>query len=406
MLGAIAQGTTSIEGLLEGEDCLNTARALQQLGVSISKGVQNERTVWTVSGVGHNGLREAQKPLDFGNSGTGMRLMAGLLAGQNVSAELTGDDSLSKRPMERIAEPLRQMGVNIATHSGKPPLTLTTPSSLRGVSYASPVASAQVKSAILLAGLGAEGTTEVCEPHQSRDHTERLLPAFGCPVQISDRCVKLEGGAQLKGIRLQVPGDISSAAFFIVAASIIPGSDLLMRNVGINPTRVGVIKILDAMGANIELSNERMEHGEPVCDIRVRAANLHGIDVPPEWVPSAIDEFPAIFIAATQAHGRFRLSGAAELRVKESDRIGAMATGLKTLGIHTRVQEDGLEITGGPLGGGSIDSFDDHRIAMAFVVAGAIASAEVRINDVANVNTSFPGFADSARAVGIRLESF
>ncbi len=324
MLGAIASGKTSVSGLLEGEDCLNTARALQTLGVSIERTTDsNNKAVWHIQGIGQGGFESVTQSLNLGNSGTGMRLMAGLLTGQKVSAELVGDSSLMQRPMARIATPLQQMGANITTRDGLPPLKLIASERLHGISYQSPVASAQVKSAILLAGLGADGLTEVCEPHRSRDHTERLLPAFGCPIEVDGLTVRVEGGASLRGINIDVPGDISSAAFFMVAASIIPGSDLLLRHVGINPTRIGVINILDAMGADIELQNERLEQGEPVSDIRIRASQLQGIDVPPEWVPSAIDEFPVLFIAAAHAHGRFKLTGARELRVKESDRIAA-----------------------------------------------------------------------------------
>lgn len=405
MLGAIARGVTRIEGLLEGEDCLNTARVLRKLGVHIDASDEAGKRVWTVHGVGRNGLRSCSESLDVGNSGTGMRLLAGLLVGQGVSATLVGDRSLMSRPMERIAAPLRMMGADVQTRDGKPPLVIGPRGTLEGIDYDSPVASAQVKSAVLLAGLGAATPTSVVEPERSRDHTERMLPAFGCPVEVTSNGARLEAVDELKAIDVVVPGDISSAAFLLVAASIIPGSDLTIEHVGMNPTRTGIVNILRAMGASIEELNRRDVHGEPVCDLRVLASPLTAIDVPPEWVPSAIDEFPVIFIAATAAAGTTRVTGVAELKVKESDRLGTMAAGLRYLGAKLRESEDGLEITGGQLSGGEIQSHDDHRIAMAFTVAGALTSEPLRINDVTNVATSFPGFAALMQQVGLRLEA-
>ncbi|NNF16182.1 MAG: 3-phosphoshikimate 1-carboxyvinyltransferase [Gammaproteobacteria bacterium] len=404
MLGALATGTTRISGLLEGEDCLHTASALRKLGVTITAEGPAEKRTWSVEGVGARGFRSSAQPLDLGNSGTGMRLLAGLLAGQGVRAQLIGDESLMRRPMDRIAEPLRLMGADVRTHDGCPPLEIEGNDSLQGIDYQAPVASAQIKSAILFAALGATGTTSVQEPTPSRDHTERMLPAFGCPVAVDGTRVTLTGPCGLQATDIEVPGDISSAAFFIVAASLKAGSDMMLLNIGVNPTRTGILRILEAMGADIQLLNQREVQGEPVCDMRVRAAELVGIDVPPEWVPSAIDEFPIIFVAAALATGVTRVTGAAELKVKESDRLGAMAKGLRALGAAVSESADGLEIEGGSLHGGKIDSFGDHRIAMSFVIAGACAGCEVLVNDVDNVATSFPGFDELARATGIDLE--
>lgn len=405
MLGAIAEGTTRIEGLLEGEDCLNTARVLRKLGVQIDVNEQNGQRVWTVQGVGHRGLCSTDEPLDVGNSGTGMRLLAGLLAGQGVCATLVGDRSLMGRPMERIAVPLRLMGADIQTSNGKPPLVIGKVEGLHGIDYDSPVASAQVKSAVLLAGLGASGRTSVTESQRSRDHTERMLPAFGCPVEVTESGAGLSAVDGLKAIDVVVPGDISSAAFLMVAASIIPGSELVIEHVGMNPTRTGIVNILRAMGASINEFNHRDVHGEPVCDLKVTAAQLQAIDVPPEWVPSAIDEFPVVFIAAAAAAGTTRVTGVAELKVKESDRLGTMAAGLRSLGAELVESEDGLEIVGGTLNGGHINSHDDHRIAMAFAVAGALTREPLQVHDVTNVGTSFPGFAELMQALGLHLEA-
>ncbi len=404
MLGAIATGVTRIEGLLEGEDCLNTAKVLRQLGVAIEQTEERGQRVWVVHGVGHGGLIPCDEPLDVGNSGTGMRLLAGLLVGQGVRATLVGDRSLMGRPMERIATPLRMMGANIETHDGKPPIVIHTTESLVGIDYHSPVASAQVKSAVLLAGLGASSATSVTEPERSRDHTERMLPAFGCPVVVREQGAQLTGIASLSGIDVVVPGDISSAAFLLVAASIIPGSDITIEHVGMNPTRTGIVKILQAMGASIKEKNPRIVHGEPVSDLHVVASQLNGIDVPPEWVPSAIDEFPVVFIAAAAARGTTRVTGVEELKVKESDRLGTMANGLSSLGAQLVEFEDGLEIEGGVLAGGTIHSHDDHRIAMAFAVAGALTGEPLVVQDVTNVATSFPGFSDLMRKLGLDLE--
>lgn len=400
MLGSIAEGVTEVEGFLEGEDSLATLQAFRDMGVVI-EGPQHGRV--TINGVGLHGLQAPPGPIYVGNSGTSMRLLAGLLAGQNFSTELTGDASLSKRPMGRVANPLREMGASIDTaDQGRPPLHIHGgQSQLKGMDYVMPMASAQVKSCLLLAGLYAAGSTSVTEPAPTRDHTERMLKGFGYPVKVEGARVTIEPGHKLTGCKIDVPADISSAAFFMVAASIAEGSDLTLEHVGINPTRVGVINILRAMGADITLGNEREVGGEPVADIRVRYAGLKGIEIPLDQVPLAIDEFPALFIAAACAEGRTVLRGAEELRVKESDRIQVMADGLQTLGIKADPTPDGVIIEGGEMGGGTIDSHMDHRIAMSFAIASLRATGQIRITDCIHVGTSFPGFIDLAKSVGI-----
>ena len=400
MFGALADGVTEVDGFLEGADCLATLAAFQALGVQVEPlGKGHVR----VHGVGMHGLRASATPLDLGNSGTAMRLMAGVLAGQSFDSVMIGDESLSRRPMRRIAEPLALMGARIeATPSGTPPLHVRGGQRLQGVDYVMPVASAQVKSALLLAGLYADGETCVTEPAPTRDHTERMLAGFGYRVERDGGRVCVRGGGRLTGGRVVVPADISSAAFFLVGASIAPGSDLLLEHVGINPTRTGVIDILRLMGADIEVLNEREMGGEPVADLRVRYARLRGIAIPEPLVPLAIDEFPALFIAAACAEGETRLSGAAELRVKESDRIQVMADGLTALGVAAEPQADGIVIQGGSgMSGGAVDSHGDHRIAMAFAMGGLRAAGEITVNDCANVETSFPGFVEAARTAGL-----
>ena len=403
MLGAIADGVTTIEGFLEGADAIATMNVFRALGVAI-EGPDSGRV--TVRGVGIEGLRAPDAPLDCGNSGTSMRLLTGLLAGARINARLVGDSSLSKRPMKRVSDPLAAMGARIDSVDGCPPLTIHAGEPLHGIDYDMPVASAQVKSAVLLAGLQARGHTRVVEPAPTRDHTERMLGAFGVVVEREGAAATILGGQRLQGCRIDIPADISSATFFLVAASIAEGSDLLLRHVGMNPTRIGVLKILRAMGADIVERDPREVGGEPVADLRVRSARLHGIEVPPAWVPLAIDEFPAIFVAAACAEGTTVVRGAEELRVKESDRIAAMADGLAALGFPVTVLPDGMRIEGrGDQGacfsGGEVDSLGDHRIAMAFAVAGLRASAPIRILDTSNVDTSFPGFDALARSVGM-----
>ncbi len=401
MLGSLAEGTTEVEGFLEGEDALATLQAFRDMGVVI-EGPQHGRVI--IHGVGLKGLKPAPGPIYLGNSGTSMRLLSGLLAAQTFDSVLTGDASLSRRPMGRVADPLRLMGAVIETaEEGRPPITIRGGQRLKGLSYAVPMASAQVKSCLLLAGLYADGKTTVTEPAPTRDHTERMLRGFGYAVNTHGAEVSVEAGGKLTSTRIEVPADISSAAFFLVAASIAEGSDLLLEHVGINPTRTGVIDILRLMGADITLENSREVGGEPVADLRVRHALLKGIDIPEALVPLAIDEFPVLFVAAACAEGRTVLRGAQELRVKESDRIQAMADGLKILGIKVEPTADGVIIDGGLMGGGEVQGHGDHRIAMAFSIASLRAAAPIRIRDCANVATSFPNFLALCAQVGIRV---
>ena len=403
MLGALAEGETRVSGFLQGDDCIATLEAFRALGVSIEG--PDQGTV-IIQGVGLEGLKPPRGPLNLGNSGTSMRLLSGLFAGQSFDVALFGDASLNRRPMRRVTDPLTKMGARIESNEeGTPPLRIQGGQNLHGIQYEMPVASAQVKSAVLLAGLYAEGETCVTEPAPTRDHTERMLRGFGVSVSRSDATVCLAGGSHLVATDIDVPADISSATFFLVAASIAPGSDLVLEHVGVNPTRTGAIDILRLMGADITLVNEREVGGEPVADIHVRAADLKGIDIPESLVPLAIDEFPVLFIAAACAKGQTRLTGAEELRVKESDRIQVMADGLKTCGIEAKPQPDGIIIQGGSLGGGSVDSQGDHRIAMAFTVAALRSASAIEIKDCDNVNTSFPGFVAACGNVGMTVES-
>ena len=404
MLGALANGITEVKGFLEGEDSLATLQAFRDMGVTIEG---PDDGFVRIHGVGINGLQAPRGPLYLGNSGTAMRLFAGLLAAQVFDSELTGDASLSKRPMGRVADPLRAMGAVIDTaEGGRPPMKIRGGQHLTGIHYEMPVASAQVKSCLLLAGLYAEGSTSVTEPAPTRDHTERMLAGFGYHVHRDGATASVSGGGELVATDIDVPADISSAAFFLVAASIAPGSDLTLRHVGMNPTRVGVINILRQMGANIEVLDEREIGGEPVADLRVRSAELSGIDIPEDQVPLAIDEFPVLFIAATCAKGRTVLRGAEELRVKESDRIQVMADGLANLGVETTVTPDGIIIDGGQtISGGRVDSEGDHRIAMAFAVASLRAADDIEVTNCANVATSFPGFVELAQSTGIRISA-
>lgn len=401
MLGSLAEGTTEVEGFLEGEDALATLQAFRDMGVVI-EGPHHGRV--TIHGVGLKGLKAPAGPLYMGNSGTSMRLLSGLLAAQSFDTTLTGDASLSKRPMNRVAKPLREMGAVIETGpEGRPPLTIKGGQRLTGMDYEMPMASAQVKSCLLLAGLYAAGRTSVTEPAPTRDHTERMLRGFGYPVSVEGSTASVESGHKLTATRIEVPADISSAAFFLVAASIAEGSELVLEHVGINPTRTGVIDILKLMGGDITLENQREVGGEPVADIRVRAAKLKGIDIPEDLVPLAIDEFPVLFVAAACAEGRTVLRGAEELRVKESDRIQVMADGLIALGVKAEPTPDGIVIEGGAIGGGEVWAHGDHRIAMSFSVASLRASAPIRIHDCANVATSFPNFLALAAQVGINV---
>lgn len=401
MLGSLAEGVTEVEGFLEGEDALATLQAFRDMGVVI-EGPDQGRV--RIHGVGLHGLQAPPGPLYVGNSGTSMRLLSGLLAGQRFDSQLTGDESLSKRPMNRVANPLREMGAKITTaDGGLPPVNIEGGASLKAIHYDMPMASAQVKSCVLLAGLYAEGETQVVEPAPTRDHTERMLSGFGYSVERDGPQASLSSGGKLTATKIEVPADISSATFFMVAAAIAPGSDVTLTHVGINPTRDGVINILRLMGANITLQNQREVGGEPVADIRVRYAPLTGIHVPQDQVPLAIDEFPALFVAAACATGTTVLTGAEELRVKESDRIQVMADGLVTLGVKAQATTDGIVIEGGRIGGGTVESHGDHRIAMSFTIAGLRATDDIVINNCANVATSFPTFIDLARQAGIAL---
>jgi 3-phosphoshikimate 1-carboxyvinyltransferase len=406
MLGSIAEGRTVVRGFLASEDCLATQAALEAMGVAIDR----QRDVVHIEGVGPNGLKAPSRVLDLGNSGTAIRLLMGLLAGQPFDSQLTGDASLRQRPMERVAAPLRQMGARIETAAGgRPPVAIGGGAKLHGIDYTLPMASAQVKSALLLAALFANGPTTVRSPGPSRDHTERMLKSMGVRLGHSTsgvgHTVTVAGPAALRGGEVLVPADFSSAAFFIVAGCLAARDGLLIENVGINPTRIGLLTILREMGANIELRNERNLGAEPVADLWVQQSRLRGIVVRPELVPLAIDEFPILFIAAAAASGTTVVSGADELRKKETDRIAVMARALETVGIEIEERPDGARIVGGPMRGGTIDSRGDHRIAMSFAVASLCADEPIDILSTAEVATSFPSFLDVARAAGLQVSA-
>jgi 3-phosphoshikimate 1-carboxyvinyltransferase len=401
MLGGICTGTAHIQGFLDSADCLATLGALRALGVRIEQPGRHEIVV---SGAGPAGLRASAAPLDLGNAGTAIRLFMGLLAGQRFASTLIGDASLMRRPMERVAKPLRLMGAHIETSDGCPPVRLQGGASLHGIDYGLPMASAQVKSAILLAALHAQGTTRVSEPAPTRDHTERMLSGFGVQLRRQGATVEIAGGQLLQGTEIQVPGDFSSAAFFIVAGCLAAPGGLTLRGVGINPTRTGLLDMLRLMGARITVSPIAGAGPEPRADITAYAGPLHGVAIPRELVPLAIDELPVLFIAAACAEGETVVTGAEELRVKESDRLAAMAAGLAATGVQCELLPDGLRIQGGTLRGGRVDSHGDHRVAMAFAIASVRARAAIEIADVANVATSFPGFVGAARSIGLALE--
>jgi 3-phosphoshikimate 1-carboxyvinyltransferase len=404
LLCALADGSSEVRGFLASEDCLATLQAMRALGVRIE---QPSATRLLVHGVGLHGLEGAPQPLDMGNAGTAMRLSTGLLAAQRFSSRLIGDASLMKRPMERVAKPLRQMGADVRTHDGTPPVDIVGGRRLHGIDYAMPVASAQVKSALLLAGLYADGATSVTAPALSRDHSERMLQSCGVRVVTEGLRVTVYPPERVLPQSLDVPGDFSSAAFFIVAGLLAgPPEGLLIRNVGMNPTRTGLIDILRRMNGDIQIENARQSGAEPVADLRVRLSTLIGTVVPAALVPLAIDEFPVLFVAAACAAGDTLITGAEELRVKESDRIAAMSSGFTALGVTHEVLPDGMRIQGRPgvaFGGGAVDTQGDHRVAMSFVVASLRAATALRILDVANVATSFPGFVDIARSIGIDI---
>ena len=402
MFGSLADGVTRISGLLEGEDVLATIAAFRAMGVDIRK----QGDDWIVTGAGIDGLKKPRGALDMGNSGTAMRLLSGVLAGQTFDSELTGDASLSQRPMGRIADPLNTMGASVELSvDGTPPIRIRGAQALQGMTHELKVASAQVKSALLLAGLYASGKTSVIEPAPTRDHTERMLNGFGYAVETVGNRRSLVGGGRLGATDIAVPADISSSAFFMAGAAMTPGSEVLLKHIGINPTRTGVIDILKLMGADLTLENQQEVGGEPVADIRVRGRKLQGARIPESLVPLAIDEFPMLFVAAACAEGVTTVSGAAELRVKESDRIAVMEQGLQALGINARSTADGMIIEGGRPRGGIVHSHGDHRIAMAFAMCGLCASEQITIEDSKNVATSFPAFLDTARAAGLPVES-
>ncbi len=402
MLGSIANGVTKVSGFLEGEDSLATLKAFQQMGVQIERKGSNI----TIHGVGKHGLKSTSKALNLGNSGTSIRLMSGLLSAQKFNSQLCGDESLSKRPMARVIEPLTMMGAKIDSQESKPPLSIIGNQKLSAINYTLPIASAQIKSSLLIAGLYADGETCIIENSKTRDHTERMLRSFGYPVNTVNGQISLKGGGELQACDIKVPSDISSAAFFIVAASIAKEADITLNAVNINPTRTGILDILNLMGANISLTNERLVAGELVADIRVCSAKLQGIDIPLELVPLAIDEFPVIFIAASCASGETLLRGAKELRVKESDRIQVMADGLTTLGIENDVLEDGIRIQGSEFRkqNSVIKSHHDHRISMSFAIASSRSEYDIEIEGVDNVQTSFPNFVELSNKIGMNIE--
>jgi 3-phosphoshikimate 1-carboxyvinyltransferase len=401
IFGSLAKGTTIVDGFLDGDDCMATLAAFRAMGVTIEGPVDHQVVI---HGVGKYGLKKPDQIIDCGNSGTSIRLLAGLLSAQRFDSQLSGDESLLKRPMLRISKPLTEMGAEIATQDGKPPISIKGDKELKGIDYLMPEASAQVKSCILLAGLYAKETTRIRETGVSRDHTERMLKTFSYPLKQSEHIIEIDSKSEFQGTNIKVPGDISSAAFFIVAATIIPGSSILIREVGINPTRTGIIHILLEMGADITLLNQRNYGEELVADLQVNYAPLTGIDIPSSMVPLAIDEFPIIFIAAACAQGTTTLHGAHELRLKESDRIGAMVDGLVTLGIQAKALDDGILIQGGSFQGGEVESRGDHRIAMSFAIAGAVAKRPVTINNCSNVATSFPSFVTTANELHFQIE--
>ena len=403
MLGALATGATQVQGFLPGQDCLATLAAIQSMGVEVK---WQDASSLQIVGAGLHGLKGSAGALDMGNSGTAMRLFAGLLCAQAFDSILVGDESLSRRPMERVAEPLRAMGAGIRTEDGHAPIRITGRQRLTGIDYSMPVASAQVKSALLLAGLYANGGTVVREPAITRDHTERMLATFGYPSTRRPGFVSIRGGGALHGTGIDVPGDLSSAAFLLLAGCIARRGELVIDHVGLNPTRTGILRILGMMGADIRVVPQVLDGpGEPAGRLIARPSVMRGVVIPPELVPLAIDEFPVIFAAAALADGETLITGAAELRHKESDRIRVMADGLRSLGVTVNELPDGARIQGrGELNGGEIDSRGDHRVAMAFAVSALRASGPVRILDTANVATSFPGFPRLARSIGLNVE--
>ena len=403
MFAALAEGVTEISNFLPGADCRATAAAMQAMGVEIETLAADRLRV---RGVGMHGLKAPDHALDLGNSGTSMRLFCGLLAGQGFDLTVCGDESLNRRPMRRVTDPLSLMGARFSTtDAGTAPLTIHACSELTAMDYPMPMASAQVKSAVLLAGMYAHGRTRVREPKITRDHTERMLRGFGYPVSVEDGWIGLDGGGKLTASAVQVPGDLSSAAFFFVAAAIQPGAQITVDDVGLNPTRIGVLEVLERMGALVEISNQRDNMGEPVGSVTVTGRTLHGIEIGADLVALAIDELPVLFIAAACAQGETLVTGAEELRVKESDRVATMADGLNAVGIDAEALPDGIRIQGGVIQGGQINSHGDHRIAMAFAVAAQRSQRPILLQDCANVATSFPSFMECAQQAGLNLEA-
>lgn len=401
ILGGIADGVTHVSGFLESADCLATLKAMQSMGVKIEK---HGDEYW-VHGVGKDGLQPPiDGKIDCGNSGTGMRLLAGVLAAQRFDSSVFGDASLNTRPMKRITKPLKMMGANVkTTENGTAPLQFSAVEGLSSIVYESPIASAQVKSCVLLAGLYSDGDISLTEPKLSRDHTENMLRGFGVDLRSSNLTVSMQGGQSLTSIDIIVPADISSAAFFMVLACLLPDSHITFKNLCVNPSRTGVISILQRMGADISFENKTITAGEQIADVVVKSSQLHGIDIPHEYIASAIDEFPILFIAAALAKGETRLSNAMELRKKESDRITAMATGMKILGIDCYELEDGIVIQGGQITGGNVDAEDDHRIAMSFLIAGQFASGDIEVKNCENISTSFPNFLTICNDLGLQI---
>ncbi|MEZ5894923.1 MAG: 3-phosphoshikimate 1-carboxyvinyltransferase [Parvularculaceae bacterium] len=408
IFGAMADGETRIAGLLEGHDVLRTAAAMRAFGAEIERDLAEGGPVWRV--VGRAEWKQPGGPVYFGNSGTGCRLVMGAAAGRGVAAAFDGDASLRSRPMRRITAPLEDMGAAFTTNDGRLPAQLAA-SGLRGIRYRLPVASAQIKSAVLLAGLGARGETVVFEPEPCRDHTERMLAAFGCPQQIKEaggvREIRVSGGAALTPASIEVPGDPSSAAFIVAAAVITPGSDVTVRGVLMNPLRTGFFDTLTEMGARLEMENLRMVNGEPVADLRARHSTLRGVETPSERAPSMIDEYPVLAVVAAFAEGESVLRGLAELRVKESDRLAAIEAGLAANGVAVETGEDWIKITGGgdPAGGALVRTHADHRIAMSFLVMGLAARRPVEIDDASMIATSFPGFFGLMNRIGADIAS-
>lgn len=398
IFAALANGDSVIKNFLRAEDPLRTLQAFRQMGIEIEEDTSNGEVI--IHGNGLDGLRESRGIIDCGNSGTTMRLLSGVLAGQTFTSELTGDKYLLRRPMQRVIKPLTEMGAQISSeNNGYPPLKIKG-GGLKPINYISPVASAQVKSAILLAGLYCDGITTITEPEKSRDHTERMLKASGVDIEVNGLEVGVRGRALLKPMDITVPGDFSSASFFMVAGSIITDSEILIKNVGVNPTRTGLMDILKMMGADIKFQNMREVSGEPVADILVKHSPLKGIDVGGELILRAIDEFPILCVAAAKAEGRTKITGAGELRVKESDRIASMASELGKMGVLVEELEDGLVIEETEkLNAAIIQSHGDHRIAMAMLIAGLTADGETRVEDTDCVNTSFPGFTEMLKGL-------